>query len=317
MKKLLFLINLMFASFAFGQFGAPSYEEIITTEIIPEYSVWEKETQRVLVHTKIQEGFSYYWRNGGESGVPFDIKAKLPEGVELVDIVWGAPKYKIFFGQKTFAYVGGSWHLLTLKKSADMQGDIKLVLNNNFQVCNDQNCFAPRSLSFEQGLKIGSEESNSTFNEQLKKASSYLPTEQANVDAKVLKTDSGFELEIAKPANAKEVFFFNDSANLEAFDQKWVEKDGRLKAALGYSEFAEDKEEKLTGTLLVKTEDGQQAYIIDFSKNKGKVVASKTMDQVGEVLDSGEEKPGFFKTILLMFVGGLLLNLMLVHHHLS
>ena len=130
MKKLFLLLNIVISTLIYGQFGAPNYEDIISTEIIPEYNIWEKDIQRILVHTKIQDGFSYYWRNGGESGVPFSIEASLPDGVEVLDLVWSAPKYKMFFGQKTFAYLGGSWHLITLKKSSELKDEIKLSFNN-------------------------------------------------------------------------------------------------------------------------------------------------------------------------------------------
>ena len=61
MNKLLLLLCFFTSQMTWAQFGAPSYEELITTKIIPEYSSWDNDTQRILVKTTIADGFSYYW----------------------------------------------------------------------------------------------------------------------------------------------------------------------------------------------------------------------------------------------------------------
>lgn len=314
MKKLLLLLCFFASHATWAQFGAPSYEDLISTEIIPEYSSWEKDTQRVLVKTTIKDGFSYYWKNGGESGVPFNIEAKLPEGIELIDVQWGAPKYKMFFGQKTFAYVGGSYHLLTIKKNASLSGEQKIELNNLFQVCNDENCFAPKTLNFSSNLLLGSEQPNSKFTEALKKAQPYLPQEVSEeLDVTVARQASGFELSLKKLNTNDKVYFFNDSQNLVSFDQQWQENGSKIKAKLDFAEGAEVQDEVLLGTLVIKSGDTQKAYSIDSSKLSSVEPSQASVTEEGKndvVLEEGTEKAGFFITIAYMFVGGLLLNLM-------
>ncbi|WDE96633.1 thioredoxin family protein [Lentisphaera profundi] len=312
MEKLLLLLALFCSQFAWGQFGVPSYEDLIKTEIIPEYSSWEKETQRILVKTTISDGFSYYWKNGGESGVPFDIEASLPEGMELLNVVWGSPKYKFFFGQKTYAYVGGSWHLLTVKKKAGLKGEQKIELNNLFQVCDDKNCFAPQTLTFPGSLTIGAEKLNPAFDEQLKKASHYLPQElDAELDVQVIRSDAGFDISVVKPQDDAKVFFFNDSENLMAFDQKWKEEGARLQTHLAFAENADKKDQILLGTLLIKANGSQEAYAVDSSTLSSVTTMISTVSEGGSDEVAVEaEKPSFWITIAYMFIGGLLLNLM-------
>jgi thiol:disulfide interchange protein len=315
MKKLLLLLCFFASHATWAQFGAPSYEDLISTEIIPEFSSWEKDTQRILVKTTIADGFSYYWKNGGESGVPFDIEAKLPDGVELLDVLWGAPKYKMFFGQKTFAYVGGSYHLLTIKKSAEVSGEQSLELNNLFQVCNNENCFAPKTLSFSTKLMVGPEKTNPEFTEFFKKAKAYLPQALPNdLALNVSRNEMGFDLSLNKLNTDDKVYFFNISQNLVAFDQKWQEEGARLKANLAFSESAEVKDKDLLGTLLIKSGDTQKAYAVDSSSLANSVISSSDVassDASADLAEEAEgEKASFFITIAYMFVGGLLLNLM-------
>ena len=314
MNKLLLLLCFFVSHMTWAQFGAPSYEELITTKIIPEYSSWDKETQRVLVKTTIADDFSYYWRNGGESGVPFNIEANLPEGVELVDVLWGSPKYKMFFGQKTFAYSGGSYHLLTVKKNSDLSGEYDFDLNNLFQVCDDSNCFAPKRVKFAGKFNIGSEQINPEFAEYYEKAQAYLPQKPSDdLELKVKRDAKGFSLSVKKPASDDKLFFFNDSENLVAFGQEWKEEGESQVARLNFKEDAEVKEEVLKGTVLIKSAAGQKAYLIDSSELADGAMLSDASTKeeipVDEMVIEGK-KPNFFITIAYMFIGGLLLNLM-------
>ena len=93
------------------------------------------------------------------------------------------------------------------------------------------------------------------------------------------KNDGGFELEIEKPAQAKEVFFFNDSANLAAFDQNWTEKDGRLKQSLAILNLLKEKR-KSSLELWSENRRGQQAYLMD-SPNLSDSTAAASLKSAG------------------------------------
>ena len=314
MKKIFLLLILLSAN-VFAQFG-PSYSDLIETTFIPEFSQWEKGEQRILVRTKIREGHSYYWRNGGESGDPMRVQANLPEGVELKELVWGAPKYKVFYEQSTFSYVGqqGSWHLIVLDK-ADFKGDVELTLNNNFQVCDDSNCYSPQELQFKTVLKNGLQQVNPDFQAAFEKASHYLPKAlPVAFDFKSQLSADGFEFSVSAPEDVEKLYFFNESGAVEAFNQKWVQSGNTFSAKLAWNKYASvGKPKKLKGVLLAHTKDSYQAYEIGYGKSEDQAVAIAGDTPVEQGLESSEAAKGdlsFWLTVGLMFIGGLLLNLM-------
>src|SRR5262245_8903178 len=44
------------------------------------------------VELRMEPGWHTYWRNGGDSGAPTEIKWRLPEGLSVGDILWPAPE---------------------------------------------------------------------------------------------------------------------------------------------------------------------------------------------------------------------------------
>ena len=274
-----------------------------------------------LVRTTIKEGHSYYWRNGGESGDPMRIAANLPDGVLLKSLDWGAPKFKVFYEQSTYAYVGqsGSWHLLILDK-ADFKGDVKLELKNNFQVCDKSNCYSPQELSFNTELKSGDQNvANPAFNAANSKASHYLAQVlPKDFDLQVSSNEQGFDLSLKKPADVDKLTFFNQSGALTAFDQKWKMEADRNRINFTWNKYhSGEKPKSLKGVLVAYKGEDFQTYRIDSSELKADS-ASVESTQVVDVNDSGtvevtEEKGesiGFLLTVGFMFIGGLILNLM-------
>ena len=319
MKKLLCLFILL-ATQAFGQFG-PSYSDLIKTDFIPEFNQWHEGEQRILVRTTIKEGHSYYWRNGGESGDPMRIDTKLPEGVILKTLDWGAPKFKVFYEQSTYAYVGqrGSWHLLTLDKG-EFKGDVKLELKNNFQVCDKANCYSPQELDFTTTLMGGDQNiKNPAFEEANSKASHYLAQVlPKDFDLQVKSSDKGFELSLHKPADVDKLYFFNQSDALAAFNQKWtIEADRSIINFTWNKYFSGEKPKLLKGLLVAYKGEDFQAYAIDSSRESKVEVSVESTQTMGnqelEIVESSEakgESTGFWLTVGFMFIGGLILNLM-------
>lgn len=107
----------------------------------------EKETNisgqmvRTVISMKLPEGWHTYWENPGESGIPLEIKADLPEGWVLNPIQYPVPKRFLTGGLAGYGYENQVDFPITLSPPQSFHGELPPIkIHLSWLICNDDAC---------------------------------------------------------------------------------------------------------------------------------------------------------------------------------
>jgi DsbC/DsbD-like thiol-disulfide interchange protein len=115
----------------------------------PATAIWIAETMtvkpgepiRTAIVMKVSEGWHTYWENPGEGGMPLDIKAALPEGWVIGEILHPVPKRFMTGDLPGFGYEGEIHFPLTLTAPDGFIGALpKITATLSWLTCNDETC---------------------------------------------------------------------------------------------------------------------------------------------------------------------------------
>lgn len=204
-----------------------------------------------------------YWKNGGESGAPTEIKWQLPAGLTAGEIQWPTPERYVAEGLTTYVYHGETLLLVPLKVAADAKpGALELKAKVEWLEC-EELCI-PGDGEIAGTLQIGSEPKPSTHAATLEAARKKLP------QTGVLKPTAEWTGPSASPrslalrwpdaARAAEAEFFPEAGDgFEILPAIEALPDGRG-LALKVSSSANTWPKQLRGVVVFKVDGQRQAH---------------------------------------------------------
>ena len=116
MKRILFLLALLFAAPAFGQDLGP---KVVARLVAEQGSVAPGGAVTVALEEVIAPQWHTYWKNPGDAGAPTQVTWTLPPGWTAGDIQWPVPKRLPVGPLMDYGYEGKVWLLTKLTAPAD------------------------------------------------------------------------------------------------------------------------------------------------------------------------------------------------------
>lgn len=252
-----------------------------------------------------------YWRNAGDSGLPTVFTWTLPNGASAGEIEWPAPKRLPVGPLVNYGYEERVLLPVAIKVPADFAGKaFELKLHADWLVCKEV-CI-PQSGDF--ALSIPAKASMSTHQAVFAAARAMRPLDvPATVDATL---DASFlTLKVSglpEALRGKTVDYFAENAGVidhaGRIDQQWNADTLSLKVPL--SPQRSDSPQTLQAVLVPTTT--VQAVRIDYPVSGWVAPAplSTAQDNTGAPAVPSPAAKGWLASLLLAFIGGLLLNLM-------
>lgn len=328
--------------------GGLSLEKETTSAITPEASAVEPGDYFDVAFTlDLKPHFHAYYKNAGIIGDPPLVKWELPEGFTAGELRFPRPEaIKTQSGgvdAVIYGYEGVATFLAQIEASEDLEAGKEYTIKGSFewQECDDKTCL-PGKKEFSFAIKAGDETAFIEKNEDLfsnakeklphdGSAWGFLATEKSNtITIKVIRPEG---LEVKEP-----VYFFSDDKQIDSQAAQEVELDDKnfvitLKRNEGNEELHIDPgevREKLTGLLAYESEYGPASVPVnaDISPDAElgfvELIPATPEERAAglEVYDvearpetvllggTKEKKVTFLSSLGLVFLGGLILNLM-------
>lgn len=205
------------AATAQGLPGAPSSRDgaaektPVTTRLISMYTEAIPGQELYLgIDFSIAPGWHIYWKNAGESGAPIDFSVKAPEGVEVGDAMWPAPRRFIAPGDiLDYVYKDGVTIIVPVRIPADAEAGAMLEFEADVSwlQCNDDVC-VPGSGRAVVSVPVSSSTKPQLAPDFSRFTAAALRTPTATLDkAKGDAKWEGDDLVISVPSATKLVFF--------------------------------------------------------------------------------------------------------------
>ena len=343
LKLLLFLL---FSPWLFAQFGLPQAELRASTSVT---SIQPGKRFQLILEIPHPPGYHSYYRNPGSIGSSLAVTWDLPAGMEVSEMRFPVPeRFETPQGERSvisYGYSGTVRFLfdLTAPKNLSSGQVLPLAGKANWLICNESTC-VPRQATFEIPLPLSETTTlNSAAQPILRQASSSLPAPASSWKIEAEVEEDQIWLHATPPAGldaGEPFYFFSSNGMVDAQAEQAWDVEGRKitlyldpnqgNAPLGIKPGPIDQ--PLTGILTYQTPDGSPGAIqigrddlsSEVAEEKADLAeASETEREAGAalydpkakpdfVLLSGEkeEKLTFGKALVLVFLGGLLLNLM-------
>lgn len=292
---------------------AGSPEPVVTAHarsiVAAEFStVRPGETVWVALSQELQPGWHVYWKNPGDSGLPLDLRWRLPRGAEAGDVVYPLPERIPVGPLANFGHTGAPVFLIPIKAPSEAAvGDgLSIGLKATWLICAE--ICVPEEGAFTVDVAIGDENVGDEFGAPLvEKARAALPANETGTSEFAV-SNKKLLLDAPAPEGATSAFFFPDAEGLvePAADQPATFEGGRVRIEMspGFS-YAPGELEEVAGVIVFDGPEGKRSGI--------EVSARKSMNLIvppgrGEPTSSrGRGLPGL---LLAAFFGGLILNIM-------
>jgi DsbC/DsbD-like thiol-disulfide interchange protein len=183
--------------FSFAEEEKTGSERIAAALIADTSAVEPGKPFRVGIVLDIDEGWHTYWLNPGDSGMPTNVKWKLPEGFTAGEIQWPTPKkFDIPGGMVNFGYDGKVMLLATITSPAqlDSSSSIELGADVSWLVCTDELCL-PGNASIATTLPRGN--ISPAHEEEFSSAEKALPQLNGDVVCSVAMTGEPNQLSLS------------------------------------------------------------------------------------------------------------------------
>ena len=339
------LIFLCLSPLAWAQFGASAKSQFRANSSATTIAPGEPfQIALTLIHPA---GHHSYYENPGSVGASLKVSWKLPDDFSVSNPSYPIPHVsKKKQGDETvlsYGYKGTVHYLFTLTPPADLApGDVIVKGSANWLICNDTGCF-PEQESFEISLLAGAQPiTNTSSQDIIAKAKAHYPAEATGWSVKIedAEEDVYLKLEAPKSVSLNEPFYFYSAdGQVDAQAEQLIEHDGqKIELFLARNQGNEDlgiaavpAQETLPGIFVYHTAEGKEAAI-KIGGNSSPVAsehAAKTAKATPEEIAKGrelydaagppnivdldgkqEKEVTFLSSLGLVFLGGLLLNLM-------
>ncbi len=303
-RRLLSVCLLLFVLLALPVTAQPAFDKPHTrvSILLEKSSVPPGQSLRGVIRMEIDPGWHTYWKNAGDVGLPTEVAWTLPTGWKADPLKWPAPEYLDTSGLISYAYENEVFLPFELKPETGQQvnGPQEAVAKISWLEC--QETCIPGEDEVDFGFSVGAE-TDSADVETVKKAFDSLPKPRTDISA----GRNGQTLELFIPADlgdpdAPARFFPDEAMQIEASAPQELVKDdqGLRTLKLKPDPTAEKPAEELSGLLVIGEGENRQAYEFKAKVGQGRPPA------VAQPSDAGS----IFGTILLAFLGGVVLNLM-------
>ena len=264
------------------------------------------QTFTVALKFEIADHWHTYWRNAGDAGLATSITWELPEGFSAGEIQWPYPKrLPVPGGILNFGYEGEVWHLVDIKAPENLKPGTQVVLKARVDWLECEEICVPGRADLQLKLKAEVEaKRNETLLADFSKAREKLAVVDKNPAFRAEQRGSELYLIWNKPSLQKELLFFPDQEGLivNSSDQTLVSETDSQQLVIRLEENIEPLK-KISGVLVGNPGWGD-------SPRKSLEFELEVRQGVVGFPVAESKKAGFWGSILLGFIGGLILNLM-------
>lgn len=246
------------------------------------------------IYLQPDPGWHTYWRNPGDSGEPPSIEWSLPPGVQAGDIQWPLPHAIPVAHLVNYGYEDAVLLMVPIDVSATAEPDpIDITASLSWLVC-QEDCI-PGWADLGLSLGLADDPAPSAASSLFEATRELLPSTD-RVTARHEITDSHIVLSITdSPLGAADVFAFEPSVLQHAGEQESTLEGNNTVFVLPRSEYFTASEDDLRFLL----SDGVTGYTVTSALNGAPTAG-----------DAGVSSTPLPLTLLMAFVGGLILNLM-------
>ena len=302
-----------------GPFGGAAKKEVsATAEVVAEVlEIAPGEPFRVALKITHAPHWHTYYVNPGQVGFPPSIEWELPEGFEAGDLQFPVPTVGTFSGAPFYGYEGETWFLQTITAPATLKPGETVTLSGDVSwlACKEQ-CI-PGDAAVKLTLPVAASAApNPATAEGFAKADAAMPLETTawSVEATGMGDTVTIRMTPADGAvsELKGVHFFSSDSLEDASKPQELKKDGEA-WTLSFPRHPETDPKPILVSGILKADSGWIAG------NPSKGLALKEIAISAPVAAAPEtaaapieapKKTALPLTLLLMFVGGLILNLM-------
>ncbi|MDX1418609.1 MAG: protein-disulfide reductase DsbD family protein [Rubricoccaceae bacterium] len=269
------------------------------------------EAFEVALRLTMDPGWHSYWQNPGDSGLPTRIDWALPPGFEAGPIQWPYPERIEVLPFVSYGYSDEVLLPVRITPPASLDApEVTLAGTASWLICEDV-CLPAEgdvalTLPVGDGGAVAPEETAA-----MAAARDRLPLASAAWTARAEPADGGYALHVTPPAgwsgSLEDAYFFAETEAVvqHAAPQPTKRQDEGFLIFLPASEYATGPAERLTGVLVAPEGSdiaaGRRALALDVPVVGAETAAAAAPSRAGI---------GLGLTLLLAFLGGLLLNLM-------
>lgn len=286
---------------------ANSAELKTKAQLISEYeTIAPNQTFTVAIKFEIAEHWHTYWRNAGDAGFATQVSWQLPEGFKAGEIQWPAPK-RLPVGQDilNFGYEKEVWHLVNITAPPELKLGKNYTLKAKIDWLECAEICVPGRANVELIVKSALTSEQST--EQavaFQKAKAKLPQKNAPFSISARQQGSNLILKLTGSFNGEVTFFpFTESLIINSAPQKLIKKAGHAELSIPLAPEIVVPE-NFSGVLVINDAVDQnltQSWEVTFPVEQVTLISQTAPSPKTNSLAT---------SLILGFVGGLILNLM-------
>ena len=218
------------------------------------------ETIDIALRIKHDKGWHTYWKSPGIVGVPTGIDWKLPNGIEVSNIMWPQPQNVKMGPYNAYGYNGEIFLIMQLKVSAKAKPESSQLLKARASwMCCSKTC-QPGFADLILPIKISNQKKVATsWSTLIKKSKASFPVPLKEYKTEAIRSGKELTLHLI-PASKKQINFpkslqFFSSDGLIHSDVKQIVKklkNGSIQMVMSISEFGPKNQNILEGILYSK-----------------------------------------------------------------
>ncbi|WP_158548726.1 protein-disulfide reductase DsbD family protein [Parvularcula marina] len=322
-----FLSFLFLFSFAHAQIGAP-----VTTGNAESRLVAEDEAAvpgqivTVALMQTLREGWHVYWQNPGDSGLPLTLNWTLPEGFEAVAPLYPLPHRLPLGPLVNYGHEGEPIFLIDIAvPESAVPGDVaELAVDASWLICADVCVPEDARLTLTLPIAAARGAGNGRYSVEIDRARRSQPR-KADFEAVYYHTDRGPALRLTGAPEGKLEFYPYAPSLVEPSGATVERQDGEdiyLGMQAGFA-YRARQPESLAGVLTVETANSRRGYEVFAPKidqpagaldltpiNTNAQPEMPGAEGPGLPLEADSGSPLLLPTLLLAFLGGIILNVM-------
>jgi thiol:disulfide interchange protein DsbD len=260
----------------------------------------------VSLHFKIAPHWHTYWRNPGDAGLATKLTWNLPPGFTVSDIEWPAPKrLNVAKDTVNFGYENEVWHLVTVTPPKDLPLGKPVTLTAKAEWLECEDICVPGEADLQLKLAVGDKAAPSPQSDALQAAKKLLPVSDNQIAVAATITNNDLCIRFnAHPVFKNAIFFpYNEELIQNSSPQLLVNDGDEHSLSIKLAENA-NIPTKLAGILIIEP---------DWNTNALKAQDSKILAidvPLTSAVINNQSGNTFLFTLVLGFLGGLILNLM-------
>lgn len=270
------------------------------------------DTVLAAVRLEMSPGWHTYWKNGGDSGGPTEIKWQLPNGVTAGEIQWPTPEKYSAEGLTTYVYHGEAILLVPLKFGSQLNpGPLEISAEVSWLEC--EKLCVPGDQKVSVSATVGTVTEPSGDAALFAAAQEKLPADGAQISPRAAwsSSPSGEERAVVLEWNAAigltDASFFPESHDgFEVSTTSEPIAGSANKLRLSIKKFSGDWPREFRGVLVGKQGGGAKSFALIVPIESTAVPVAAEAPQAAQGSGSG----GIILNLALALLGGVILNLM-------